>query len=324
MVPASSSRSCYPTPPSSRGGPDEAPDDVGNDPIGTMAQRRITDAAQHREPTRRPPEARRDVSHRATPTCPGPGSPAGAACSQPRSTSRPYETVTGGRRLRSAGLAIDRPAGRVAGPAAEGGGPARRHAAWARASARCASSARVGPIDLVRPGDVVATLSPAGPAGPPDHACPVARPRSASPTSCAGSTRTTTTRRRCCTASSKLTPVRFSALERPLARARPQSGPVATAGRPRCGASTPRRRRWRWSPPPGPGHDHDGPGARRDAAQARRRAHAHREEKKATEEAAEKTTEKEPRSKRTTHTEKASVIDSRAGRRRPSGQAVPR
>ena len=140
--------------------PGEAPDDVGNDPIGTMAQRRITDAAQHRS-------SRVVLKKRAQTYRPGDTDLSwtrithwrgllAAALDQP-----PYETVTGAvvsgapdspsTDLLAAWLAqrLKVPVQRVATPRGSGISAVRLER-------------KGGPIDLVRPGDVVATLSQPG------------------------------------------------------------------------------------------------------------------------------------------------------------------
>ena len=140
--------------------PGEAPDDVGNDPIGTMAQRRITDAAQHRN-------SRAILRKRAQSYRPGDTDLSwtritrwrgllAAALDQP-----PYETVTGAvvsgapdspsTDLLAAWLAqrLKVSVQRVATPRGSGISAVRLER-------------KSGPIDLVRPGDTVATLSQPG------------------------------------------------------------------------------------------------------------------------------------------------------------------
>ena len=140
--------------------PGEAPDDVANDPIGTMAQRRITDAAQHRN-------SRAVLRKRARTYRPGDSDLSwtritrwrgllAAALDQP-----PYEAVTAAvvsgapdspsTDLLAAWLAqrLKVPVQRVATPRGSGISAVRLER-------------RSGPIDLVRPGDVVATLSQPG------------------------------------------------------------------------------------------------------------------------------------------------------------------
>ena len=140
--------------------PGEAPDDVANDPIGAMAQRRITDAAQHRN-------SRRILKKRAESYRPGDTDLSwtritrwrgllAAALDQP-----PHETVTGAvvsgapdspsTDLLAAWLAhrLKVPVQRVATPRGSGISAVRLER-------------KSGPIDLVRPGDVVATLSQPG------------------------------------------------------------------------------------------------------------------------------------------------------------------
>ena len=140
--------------------PGKAPDDVGNDPIGAMAQRRITDAAEHRNP-------RLMLKKRAANYAPGDTDLGwtritrwrgllAAALDQP-----PYEPITGAvvagapdspsTDLLAAWLArrLKAPVHRVSTPRGSGISSVRLE----RAS---------GPIDLVRPGDVVATLSQTG------------------------------------------------------------------------------------------------------------------------------------------------------------------
>jgi glucose-6-phosphate dehydrogenase assembly protein OpcA len=140
--------------------PGEGPNDVGGDPIGAMAQRRITDAAQHRNP-------RLMLKKRATTYVPGDTDLAwtrvtrwrgllAAALDQP-----PYEPITGAvvagapdspsSDLLAAWLSdrLKVPVRRVSTPAGSG-----------ITSVRLERES--GPIDLVRPGDVVATLSQPG------------------------------------------------------------------------------------------------------------------------------------------------------------------
>ncbi|MEO6999340.1 MAG: glucose-6-phosphate dehydrogenase assembly protein OpcA [Terracoccus sp.] len=140
--------------------PGEAPDDVAGDPIGAMAQRRITDSAQNRN-------ARQTLKKRAANYAPGDSDLAwtrvtrwrgllAAALDQP-----PYEQITGAvvagapdspsSELLAAWLSfrLKVPVRRVSTPRGSGITSVRLE----RAS---------GPIDLVRPGDAVATLSQAG------------------------------------------------------------------------------------------------------------------------------------------------------------------
>lgn len=140
--------------------PGEAPDDVARDPIGAMAGRRITDAAQHRNP-------RLMLRKRATTYAPGDSDLAwtrvtnwrgllAAALDQP-----PFEQITGGMvagapdspssDLLAAWISfrLKVPVSRVSTPRGSGISSVRLE----RAS---------GPVDLVRPGDTVATLSQAG------------------------------------------------------------------------------------------------------------------------------------------------------------------
>ena len=66
--------------------PNHAPDDLANDPIGSLADRRITDAAGESDP--QAALVRRAVTmHPATRTSRGRGSPAGVRCWRPPSTS---------------------------------------------------------------------------------------------------------------------------------------------------------------------------------------------------------------------------------------------
>jgi glucose-6-phosphate dehydrogenase assembly protein OpcA len=140
--------------------PGEGPNDVSSDPIGAMAQRRITDAAQHRNP-------RLMLKKRAATYAPGDTDLAwsritrwrgllAAALDQP-----PYQPITSAvvagapdspsSDLLAAWLAcrLKVPVRRVSTPTGSGITSVRLE----RAS---------GPIDLVRPGDVVATLSQPG------------------------------------------------------------------------------------------------------------------------------------------------------------------
>ena len=187
---ASSSRCCCRTPRSSPGGRGDAPADVSADPIGAMAQRRITDAAEAAQPARRCSAGRRPTGP-ATPTWPGPGSPSGAACSRRRSTSRrtsrsPSATVTGGSDSPSTDLLAGWLALTLRCPVTR----ARTRAGTGMVSVRL--ERRSGDIDLVRPDGVVATLAQPGQpdAGSP---CRGGSSRSASPTSCAGWTPTRST-----------------------------------------------------------------------------------------------------------------------------------
>ncbi len=140
--------------------PGEAPADVANDPIGAMAQRRITDAAEHRNP-------RLMLKKRAANYAPGDTDLAwtrltrwrgllAAALDQP-----PYEPITGAvvsgapdspsSELLAAWLSrrLKVPVRRVATPRGSGISSVRLER-------------KSGPVDLVRPGDVVATLSQGG------------------------------------------------------------------------------------------------------------------------------------------------------------------
>ncbi|WP_330473147.1 glucose-6-phosphate dehydrogenase assembly protein OpcA [Terrabacter sp. C0L_2] len=140
--------------------PGEAPADVAKDPIGAMAQRRITDVAEHRNP-------RLMLKKRAATYAPGDTDLAwtritrwrgllAAALDQP-----PYEPITGAvvsgapdspsSDLLAAWLSrrLHVPVHRVSTPRGSGIGSVRLER-------------KSGPIDLVRPGDVVATLSQTG------------------------------------------------------------------------------------------------------------------------------------------------------------------
>ena len=111
--------------------PGEAPADVGRDPIGAMAQRRITDAAQHRNP-------RTMLKKRAATYAPG-------------DTDLSWTRLTRWRGLLAAWLQrrLKVPVHRVSTPRGSGISSVRL-------------DRKSGPIDLVRPGDAVATLSQAG------------------------------------------------------------------------------------------------------------------------------------------------------------------
>lgn len=140
--------------------PGEAPTDVGSDPIGAMAQRRITDAAQHRH-------ARQLLKKRAATYAPGDTDLAWARITRWRGLlaaaldQPPYEPVISAvvagapdspsSDLLAAWLAhrLNAPVRRVSTPAGSG-----------ITSVRLERES--GPIDLVRPGDVVATLSQPG------------------------------------------------------------------------------------------------------------------------------------------------------------------
>lgn len=140
--------------------PGEAPADVSADPIGAMAQRRITDAAEHRDP-------RKMLRQRAKTYSPG-------------DTDMSWTRVTRWRGLLAA--ALDQPPFEPVTEAVVAGAPdspsADLLAAWLLVKLKAPvkrvntprgsgiSSVRLerksGPIDLVRPGDVVATLSQPG------------------------------------------------------------------------------------------------------------------------------------------------------------------
>lgn len=140
--------------------PGEAPADVAQDPIGAMAQRRVTDAAEHRNP-------KATLKRRAATYAPGDTDLAwtritrwrgllAAALDQP-----PYEPVTSAvvagapdspsSDLLAAWLAcrLEVPVNRVSTPRGSG-----------IASVRL--ERRSGPIDLVRPGDQTATIAQTG------------------------------------------------------------------------------------------------------------------------------------------------------------------
>lgn len=140
--------------------PGEGPADVGSDPIGAMAQRRITDAAQHRNP-------RLVLKKRAATYAPG-------------DTDLAWTRITRWRGLLAA--ALDQPPYEAITAAVVAGAPDSPSsdllAAWLghrlkvpvrRVSTPQGSgitSVRLerksGPVDLVRPGDAVATLSQHG------------------------------------------------------------------------------------------------------------------------------------------------------------------
>ncbi len=140
--------------------PGEAPDDVSVDPIGAMAQRRVTDAAQHRNP-------RAMLKKRAATYEPGDTDLSWTRITRWRSLVAaaldhpPYEPVTSAvvsgapdspsTDLLAGWLAqrLRVPVTRVATPPGSGISAVRLER-------------RSGPIDLVRPGDVVATLSQPG------------------------------------------------------------------------------------------------------------------------------------------------------------------
>ena len=192
---ASSSRCCCPTPPSSPGGRARRPGDVSADPIGAMAQRRITDAAEARNP------------HKAMQRR--------AATYQPGDTDLAWTRVTlwRGPARRGARPAAVR-AGRPTPPSPAAATPPRPtcwprwlaqtlqvpgHAGPGRRAGTGMVSVRLerrsGDIDLVRPDGVVATLSQPG---QPVRRITPARGGSwpsAWPTSCAGSTPTRSTPR---------------------------------------------------------------------------------------------------------------------------------
>ncbi|EWT05531.1 OpcA protein [Intrasporangium chromatireducens Q5-1] len=140
--------------------PGEAPPDVAKDPIGRMAQRRITDAAEHRNP-------KHILKRRAQTYAPGDTDVSwtrltrwrgllAAALDQP-----PYEPVTAGvvagapdspsTELLAAWLStrLGVPIRRVSTPRGSGISAVRLER-------------KSGPIDLVRPGEEVATLSQPG------------------------------------------------------------------------------------------------------------------------------------------------------------------
>ncbi|MDC5697384.1 glucose-6-phosphate dehydrogenase assembly protein OpcA [Intrasporangium calvum] len=140
--------------------PGEAPSDVASDPIGAMAQRRITDAAQHRN-------SRLMLKKRAQ-------------TYQPGDTDLSWTRITRWRGLLAA--ALDQPPHEPVTRAVVSGAPDSPStdllAAWlayrlkvpvqrvATPRGSGISAVRLerksGPIDLVRPGDTVATLSQPG------------------------------------------------------------------------------------------------------------------------------------------------------------------
>ncbi|ADU48203.1 glucose-6-phosphate dehydrogenase assembly protein OpcA [Intrasporangium calvum] len=140
--------------------PGEAPGDVADDPIGAMAQRRITDAAQHRN-------SRAMLKKRAQ-------------SYQPGDTDLSWTRITRWRGLLAA--ALDQPPHEPVTQAVVSGAPDSPStdllAAWlayrlkvpvqrvATPRGSGISAVRLerksGPIDLVRPGDTIATLSQPG------------------------------------------------------------------------------------------------------------------------------------------------------------------
>ena len=69
--------------------PADVPEDPAADPLGALAQRRITDTAAVRAGSRRRCTSSARRTPPATPTSPGPGSPPGGRCSRRRWTRAP-------------------------------------------------------------------------------------------------------------------------------------------------------------------------------------------------------------------------------------------
>ena len=138
--------------------PVNAPPDPANDPLGALAQRRVTDTYAAEQPGRRARPRAPTPTPPATPTCPGPG-------------SRPWRSMLAaaldqvdvrGHLGRGGGRGVQ-PELRAAGDVA--GGPAERCRSSASLSAgprphgRTAWSTACGPIVLDRADGSLATLS---------------------------------------------------------------------------------------------------------------------------------------------------------------------
>ena len=150
--------------------PTDAPANVADDPIGSMAQRRITDAAEAKNP-RAALKARAGHLHAGRHR---PGLDAGHALARAaRRRPRPAALRAGHRGDRHGwlGLPVDRPAGRLAGPDPALPGPpgpvAHRHRHGQRAARAPQRRHRPGP-----PRRLDRHPQPARAAGPPDLAGP--------------------------------------------------------------------------------------------------------------------------------------------------------
>ena len=193
---ASSSRCCCPTPPSSPGGPGARRATSRPTPIGAMAQRRITDAAEARNPHKELQRRRGDLHARRH----RPGLDPGHAVARPAGGGAGPAAVRAGRRRPPSPVAATPPRtdllAALAGPdAALPGDPGpdpRRHRHGQRPARAPQRRHRPGAARRRR-----RDPDPAGPAGAPDHACRGGSSRSAWPTSCAGWTPTRSTPRPC-------------------------------------------------------------------------------------------------------------------------------
>ena len=172
----------------------------------------------------------------ATPTWPGRGSRCGAACSPPPSTSRPTSRSPSATVVAAAGLALRRPARRLAGRAAAlpgldrpGPQPQRHHLGAPRARQR---HGRPGAPARRQHRDAV----PARPAGAHRWRSRTAATPSASPTSCAASTPTRSTRTPWSTGLRQVHRVAPDGHARRSAPARRRRSPRRSAPRPGCAA----------------------------------------------------------------------------------------
>ena len=208
-----------------------------------MAQRRITDSAESRNP-------RAALKRLATQYQPGDTDLAwtrvtlwrgllAAALDRP-----PYESVTEAVVAGASDSPSHRAARRLARAGAQGAGPARPHDAPAPGWSACAWTARAAPIDLVAPGRRGRHAVAARPAGPADLA-EAARPRRVPRRRAAAPRR----RRRVCGHPHPRSARRCGRPVRPPPRRHARRGavdePVPEAGR-RLRATREPRRRWPW------------------------------------------------------------------------------
>ena len=183
-----------PTPRSWSGGRAPRPTTSPADPVGRLAQRRITDAAGVDPPGARAASRARAATPPATPTWPGPASRRGAPC-WPSALDQPFERdhrarASSAQRSNPSGLLlaswlqhVPRRAGR------------RARQPRARASPGSRSHTEGGDISITRPDGRVARMVASRLPGPRGGAAAAHASRASSPRSCAASTPTRSTAR---------------------------------------------------------------------------------------------------------------------------------
>ncbi len=191
----SSCRCSCPTRRSSCGGPARRPDVPAEDPVGRLAQRRITDSPRPRRAAQGARGAPRRLPAPATPTWPGPGSRPWRALLA-SALDQPYEPITSAHVSR-ASAATRRACCSPPGCSAASASPSSVRASRGPGITAVTLHTTRGDIAISRPDGRRRHHVAAGLPGPRGGAAAGVRPRDSSPRSCAGSTPTRSTARRC-------------------------------------------------------------------------------------------------------------------------------